>query len=37
MIITKNKEELELMRESAQIVSRTLGIIAKEIKNSSIA
>ncbi len=32
MIITKNKEELELMRESAQIVSRTLGIIAKEIK-----
>ena len=32
MIITKNSEELELMRESAQIVSRTLGIIAKEIK-----
>lgn len=32
MIITKDKEQLELMRESAQIVSRTLGIIAKEIK-----
>ncbi|SHI35500.1 methionine aminopeptidase, type I [Mesonia phycicola] len=32
MIIPKNSEELELMRESAQVVSRTLGIIAKEIK-----
>lgn len=32
MIITKTSEELELMRESAQIVSRTLGVIAKEIK-----
>ncbi|MBW2960933.1 type I methionyl aminopeptidase [Mesonia aestuariivivens] len=32
MIIIKNKEQLELMRESAQIVSKTLGIIAKEIK-----
>jgi len=32
MIITKNKEELELMRESAQIVSKTLGVVAKEIK-----
>lgn len=32
MIHYKNREEIELMRESAQIVSRTLGIIAKEIK-----
>ena len=32
MIITKTSEELELMRESAQIVSKTLGVIAKEIK-----
>lgn len=32
MIINKNSEELELMRESAQIVSKTLGVIAKEIK-----
>jgi len=32
MINTKTSEELELMRESAQIVSRTLGVIAKEIK-----
>lgn len=32
MIITKTSEELELMRESAKIVSRTLGVIAKEIK-----
>ncbi|GGH65444.1 type I methionyl aminopeptidase [Phaeocystidibacter marisrubri] len=32
MIIYKSKEEIELMRESAQIVSRTLGVVAKEIK-----
>lgn len=28
----KTREEIELMRESAQIVSRTLGVVAKEIK-----
>tara|TARA_R110000868_G_scaffold44318_2_gene148151 strand:+ start:30 stop:848 length:819 start_codon:yes stop_codon:yes gene_type:complete len=32
MIITKTREEIELMRESALIVSKTLGIVAKEIK-----
>ena len=32
MIIYKNAEEIELMREAAQVVSRTLGILAKEIK-----
>ena len=32
MIIIKTREEIELMRESALIVSKTLGIIAKEIK-----
>ncbi|MES2132700.1 MAG: type I methionyl aminopeptidase [Bacteroidota bacterium] len=32
MIILKSREEIELMRESALSVSRTLGIIAKEIK-----
>ncbi len=32
MIITKTKEEIELMRESALVVSKTLGIIAKEVK-----
>lgn len=32
MIHYKSKEEIELMRESALIVSRTLGIIAQEIK-----
>lgn len=32
MIITKTSEEIELMRESALIVSRTLGILAKEVK-----
>ena len=32
MIITKTREEIELMRESALIVSKTLGILAKEIK-----
>lgn len=32
MIILKTREEIEIMRESALSVSRTLGIIAKEIK-----
>jgi methionyl aminopeptidase len=32
MIITKTKEEIELMRESALVVSKTLGILAKEVK-----
>lgn len=32
MIILKTREEIELMREAALSVSRTLGIIAKEIK-----
>lgn len=32
MIIVKTKDEIELMRESALIVSKTLGIIAKEVK-----
>ena len=32
MIIIKTREEIELMRESALIVSKTLGMVAKEIK-----
>lgn len=32
MIITKTLEEIELMRESALIVSKTLGMLAKEVK-----
>lgn len=32
MIITKTLEEIELMRESALVVSRTLGMLAKEVK-----
>lgn len=32
MIIVKTREEIELMRESALIVSKTLGMIASEIK-----
>jgi methionyl aminopeptidase len=32
MIFLKNREEIELMRESALMVSRTLGIVATEIK-----
>ena len=32
MIIIKTKEEIELMRESALIVSKTLGMLAKEVK-----
>ena len=32
MIVVKTKEEIQLMRESALIVSKTLGILAKEVK-----
>src|SRR3954466_7157015 len=32
MMYLKNREEIELMRESALMVSRTLGLIAREIK-----
>ena len=32
MIIAKTREEIALMRESAHVVSRTLGMLAKEIK-----
>ncbi len=32
MIIAKTKEEIALMRESALIVSKTLGMLAKEVK-----
>jgi len=32
MIIQKTREEIELMRESALVVSKTLGMIAREIK-----
>jgi len=32
MIIVKNLEEIELMRESALIVSKTLGMLANEVK-----
>ncbi|HMC02391.1 MAG TPA: type I methionyl aminopeptidase [Flavobacteriaceae bacterium] len=32
MIVIKTSEEIELMRESSLIVSKTLGIIAKEVK-----
>jgi methionyl aminopeptidase len=32
MIIPKTKEEIELMRESALVVSKTLGMLAREIK-----
>ncbi|MFT6866234.1 MAG: methionyl aminopeptidase [Cyclobacteriaceae bacterium] len=32
MIHYKSREEIELMRESAQIVSKTLGLMAEEIK-----
>jgi methionyl aminopeptidase len=31
MIIPKTREQIELMRESALLVSKTLGIIAKEM------
>ena len=32
MIIAKTREEIELMRESALVVSRTLGMLAREVK-----
>ncbi len=32
MIITKTREEIELMRESALVVSKTLGMLATEVK-----
>lgn len=32
MIKVKTREEIELMRESALVVSRTLGMLAKEVK-----
>jgi len=32
MIVAKTREEIELMRESALIVSRTLGVLAAEVK-----
>lgn len=32
MIVIKTKEEIELMRESALIVSKTLGVLASEVK-----
>lgn len=36
MIYLKNREEIELMREAALMVSRTLGIIAREIRPGAI-
>ena len=32
MILIKTREEIELMRQSALIVSKTLGLLAKEVK-----
>ena len=32
MIIVKTREEIEIMRESALVVSRTLGMLAREVK-----
>lgn len=32
MIVIKTREEIELMRQSALIVSKTLGMLAKEVK-----
>ena len=32
MIIAKTREEIELMRQSALVVSKTLGMLAKETK-----
>ena len=32
MIKIKTKEEIELMRESALVVSKTLGMLASEVK-----
>jgi methionyl aminopeptidase len=36
MIIYKTPEEIELMREAALVVSRTLGMLAKEVKEGAI-
>ena len=36
MIIYKSKEEIEVMRQSALVVSRTLGMLAKEVKPGAI-
>ncbi len=32
MIVVKSREQIELMRESALVVSKTLGMLAKEVK-----
>ena len=32
MIVIKNREQIELIRESALIVSKTLGMLAAEVK-----
>jgi len=32
MIIVKTREEIEIMRESALVVSKTLGMLASEVK-----
>ena len=32
MIVVKTKEEIELMREAALVVSKTLGEVAKAVK-----
>ena len=32
MIIAKTKEEIKLMREAALVVSKTLGMLASEVK-----
>jgi len=36
MIIYKNKEEIELMRQAALVVSKTLGMLASEVKEGAI-
>lgn len=36
MIIYKSPEEIELMREAALVVSRTLGMLASEVKEGAI-
>ncbi len=36
MIVYKSKEEIELMREAALVVSRTLGMLAAEVKEGAI-
>ena len=32
MILYKSKEEIAIMRDAAQVVSRTLGMVAKHLK-----